>query len=628
MSKSRLISQQLASLIVKRNAAPPTNSPPVWDTQPNPMFIQGTASNYTFADKVSDPNFDSVDVTLNTGAVSLPSGVTYNGTLDRLEYDGIGALNATSGHIATADDGTDTTDSNAFGISITAWPAYGAHAQAGVNVSGWPTNYETDPYRTWNSKKDLIFAQHRYPNSTQVAAEIAATDWMRTQNSNIKMAWYVFSTVISTNTSSAKYLGREVMNNNGALSDWTMYDKDGGGQLEYSNEVAGSLAANTNYEHASMPAGSQNANFSIGFWSLVDSKYGGAFPWDVLFFDSTDYQDAFPRWRLSSDGTTLGDPDYVRPWSFGDTDPANFRNGIKYDVGRARAILLSNMVVGGNGGRDGDVVNEDIGDNEWADFWDFRLAENCQQKLGLVTDNGTANEFEVQYANPDSRVAILMEAALVSEAMVDQTSGNRLGKGTVILDFVMDWSGTAPTTIAGISQDHYEAARFITGISMLHDSFVPAPNLTRGVYAFPYLDELVYDPGNPVGGTPSFGTIDTPRNTGVFTARAADQAATSGIYGVYWQEFDNVLWVVNLNEPTGSGAAWPQATEDTITLPDPDIGGGEVWRFADSSYSNGSRTTGATDGEDQSPLINDGSLTGATIDMPRWTARMLVRSAS
>ena len=91
-----------------------------------------------------------------------------------------------------------------------------------------------------------------------------------------------------------------------------------------------------------------------------------------------------------------------------------------------------------------------------------------------------------------------------------------------------------------------------------------------------------------------------------------------------WQEFDNVLWVVNLNEP--STGDWPQATEDTVTLPSPGVG--KVWRYPESDYYNSGRTEGADTGEDQSPLINDGSLAGSTIDMKRWTARMLVRADS
>lgn len=111
--------RQLAGLIIKDPTGTP-NNPPVWDSQPSPVFIVGTASNYEIDDLVSDPDLDSITVSLNTGTASLPSGVTWNDTLDRLEYDGAGIAATTTGHIATASDGTDTTDSNSFSIVVQA----------------------------------------------------------------------------------------------------------------------------------------------------------------------------------------------------------------------------------------------------------------------------------------------------------------------------------------------------------------------------------------------------------------------------------------------------------------------------------------------------------------------------
>lgn len=113
-----LAERSLADLIIRRDDSPPINNPPVWDTQPLPVFSFGTASNYELDDLTSDPDLDTVTITLNTGMASLPTGVTWNDSLDRLEYDGVGALDVTSGHVATADDGTDTTDSDSFSITI------------------------------------------------------------------------------------------------------------------------------------------------------------------------------------------------------------------------------------------------------------------------------------------------------------------------------------------------------------------------------------------------------------------------------------------------------------------------------------------------------------------------------
>jgi hypothetical protein len=48
------------------------------------------------------------------------------------------------------------------------------------------------------------------------------------------------------------------------------------------------------------------------------------------------------------------------------------------------------------------------------------------------------------------------------------------------------------------------------------------------------MDEFVYDPGDPVGGAPSIGSIDTTSTAFNFTIRSADNN------GFYWQEYDNV----------------------------------------------------------------------------------------
>ena len=631
MSTTKRLADAAMAALIRKTPATPINNPPVWDTQPSPSFVFGVASNYSLVDLTSDPDGGTPNVTLNTGAVSLPSGVTYNTTLDRLEYDGIGALASTTGHVATADDGTDTTVSSAFAINILSdtWPAYGAHVQGGINVAGHATNMETEPYRTWNSKKDSIYAQHRYPTTSQVSAEIASTAWMRSQNANIRLIYYSFQQIMDSagDKTSAKEIGYEAAVANGKLDDWWLYDKDGGGKLEYSNEAVGG-AANPYYNAPGMPTGSSDDNYSIAYWSRLNSKYSSAFPWDGIFFDSLDFQDVFPRYKLVSDGTTNGDPDYLEPFSSGDSNPKRFRNGMLYDRDEARTQLGSDLAIGGNGGRDGTGVNKIASENEWNSQWDFKLCENVHGKLRLETTS-LDGDFYLTGNNPDANVTTMAKAALITESMVNQTASNKLGKGFVHMDFHMNWnpSPKRDLVLGDITQDHYEAARLIMGIAMLHDGWMGCPNMSRGEWAFPYMDEMVYDPGDPVGGTPSFATISEPWVNEEPTIRAADQAATAGIYGVYWQEFDNVLWIVNFNEPTGN-ANWPQATEDTITLPDPDVGGGEVWRFAESDYSNGSRTEGGTLGEDQSPLINDGSLTGATIDMKRWTARMLVRSAS
>jgi hypothetical protein len=99
---------------------PPVNAAPVWDATPAPQFIDGVASSYNMNVICTDPNLDALTFSMNTGAASLPSGVTFTDATGVLAYDGIGAAAATTGHVCTANDGQDTTDSASFGISIVA----------------------------------------------------------------------------------------------------------------------------------------------------------------------------------------------------------------------------------------------------------------------------------------------------------------------------------------------------------------------------------------------------------------------------------------------------------------------------------------------------------------------------
>jgi len=99
---------------------------PVWTTVPTITFVQGTASNQSIAGYVSDPNNDPLTITKN--AVALPTGVTYNQTQQRYEYNGSGTIASTSGHILTADDSNVASIWAALSRSYQTDPA-GARAQ-------------------------------------------------------------------------------------------------------------------------------------------------------------------------------------------------------------------------------------------------------------------------------------------------------------------------------------------------------------------------------------------------------------------------------------------------------------------------------------------------------------------
>ena len=95
----------------------PANSAPVWvPISPWPSFAQGSADTFDYNDFVTDADLDSLTITLNTGSAALPTGVSFGAGV--LTYDGAGAVDTTTGHIATADDATVTTDSDAHTVQI------------------------------------------------------------------------------------------------------------------------------------------------------------------------------------------------------------------------------------------------------------------------------------------------------------------------------------------------------------------------------------------------------------------------------------------------------------------------------------------------------------------------------
>jgi hypothetical protein len=93
--------------------APPVNNvppaPPVtptnpvtlaWNTVPTLTFTQGIASSVSVAQWITASNAAALTLSLNS--VALPAGVTYNSSRQSFDYDGVGAVASTDGHILTA----------------------------------------------------------------------------------------------------------------------------------------------------------------------------------------------------------------------------------------------------------------------------------------------------------------------------------------------------------------------------------------------------------------------------------------------------------------------------------------------------------------------------------------------
>jgi hypothetical protein len=113
---SGVLSTGSATVSGTGTVVPATNNPPVWQSVPDIAFTQGTAANFSVAGFVSDADNDTLTITHN--GATLPSGVTYNATEKRFEYDGVGAAGSTTGHQLSADDGADDTVVE-FGLTST-----------------------------------------------------------------------------------------------------------------------------------------------------------------------------------------------------------------------------------------------------------------------------------------------------------------------------------------------------------------------------------------------------------------------------------------------------------------------------------------------------------------------------
>ncbi len=133
------------TLIIPPNGPAPTNNPPAWDQQPNINFSSLESKSYDMNDISSDADSDPITFTMNTGTAALPTGVTWDAGTGILSYDGVGGDDDTSGHIITLDDGIDTTDSTAFGISIGAVDGYPRIAAGRIGTR----DFDSEPEKSY-----------------------------------------------------------------------------------------------------------------------------------------------------------------------------------------------------------------------------------------------------------------------------------------------------------------------------------------------------------------------------------------------------------------------------------------------------------------------------------------------
>jgi len=119
MPASRRFTFEARGELIVFPAVTTPNNPPQWDTQPGSVvqFVQGVAASFDMNDYASDPDMNPITFTMNDSEVSLPPGVTWTAGTGVLAYDGVGALDSTSGHIITVSDGVDSMASQPFDIA-------------------------------------------------------------------------------------------------------------------------------------------------------------------------------------------------------------------------------------------------------------------------------------------------------------------------------------------------------------------------------------------------------------------------------------------------------------------------------------------------------------------------------
>jgi hypothetical protein len=518
------------------------------------------------------------------------------------------------------------------------WPQYGKHAQGAANVSSYQNQLLNEPYSTWQANKDICFIQQIWPGEGYVENVYNGVLAGKAQNAGVKYLLYtnhwrgMEDGAVTLDQNSIRDEAHRV---NGRPSSWLQYDNnDDQVKYEGTGQNPTPVTRYNPYQPA-QGAGSQDANFEAAVDRQYEQLLGSGAAYNVLsvvdgwFEDSADFRDLFGA------GGYDGNPNYLNNGQSSGNDPTYYRQAMVTSFAYRRANAWGTGAVAcSNGGRDNTEVDRVPGDSDfdWEDHLDFRLSENVQAKFGLEKESDTVG-LRVTAPNTTNTFNNTIRALLISELMVDTSASNRAGKGIVMMDWVAtslqnhNWQQSYDDPLSWGSEWH-EAARFIAGVSMLHDSFMACPTVSRGQWPWPHYDEFVYDPGDPVGGPPSIGSIDTSDTDFELTLRTADDN------GFYWQEYDNVLWVVNCNPPDsrsgGVNAPYPQEDTDTCTLPS--AGTGFEWRHAEYDYVNSDRPAtgfGARQGLGYSSDVNDGSLpdgTGSTLTIPRWTARMLVRT--
>lgn len=536
------------------------------------------------------------------------------------------------------------------------WPQNGWAMYGGYQISFQELQFIDEPggvpNKTWNEEKDIMVIQGLGWRSDSLM-EAAATRFQqfKENNPNSKLLYYWIASeptkpselgggIVGYNDETYELINDETRGNTG----WYLTDENG--NLVESRFDATRFHRADCYAQQLQPVNSFNRTF-VEQWifehyvSFIQQRPDGRLLdyLDGVFWDVVPPLPE-PVFLDGSNGNTSDSADYNRDGAItsldsrgNETIPANpddedaygaariHRRGAVTWIPEMESAFSPAFSFWRNGTEDG--IRFDAGDvstaynqYEFLERWGGSIHERMENDLG-TSQNGT--DYDVDFDGIETAI----ERHLRIRKCIKPPSEHEWGPfGSYACMVVIDMC-TRRDPATEITQIDHEYARFYAGISAIMGAcFGPRMRFNR--YAWPRPDEYMYVWGDPVDSDypERMGTVDLTTAGAPVTLRAYDY--NSGGVQAWWQEFDNVLWIVRADAPSTGTGNFGTGSAASITLPS--AGSGNKWIFPDfSSYTN--PNTGWT-ARNQSPAIYDGSDAGSSIDMTPWTARMLARVPS
>lgn len=602
------------------------------------------------------------------GGASLPSGVTYSGTV--LTYDGAGAVANETGIIATATDtNSNVKDSASFDVDIATAPSTGGAPIFGRNgwfmtggymISNSNIQLVQEPYLTWNAEKDILIPQNFGYFSTPVNTATGRFKAIKAINPDIKILPYLSPSEVNkvSNGISQGSYNKELIEGSDGHTSWYLRDTSGN-QVEAlfsANSLRASYTIQFNTNNSSGQnygealADKVNTQVNAQFSNGKQIDYIDGFYWDVvppapqkIFVVGS----SSPRVQALDDF----DQDTVQDGRADETDglgvEANYggcrmmrRGAIDFkeawEAEFGTTVQGLDLVVWRNGTREGIdystagvLKNADARDtSEFYQAWGGSIFEDVQNSLAFdPKDDPTGSQYVYQGWNGFEQTC--RHAARIKAMTVPTASHpwGKFGEHALLMEYRAHRFYTTPR------QEDLEHLRYGEFVARLCGAM---SGVTCGkLYPSPMLDESVPYVGDTHDGVaPSMGTLSNSTPNGGtnadFTLRSPDYE--NGSADFYWEMYEDDdgkrwLWVGRTDAGTlttgdlqGSGSA--------VTCNLPDYGAGNSgWKHFDATDNTYVNPYTGLQYRNQSPNINNGTvLTGGTygqIDLVPFTARLL-----